>query len=141
MPVHRCDHCGIVTVGEDSDSMIREALAVKLHLLTPAAIRACREELGMTQERFALVAGFAPTSPCRWENGAIPSRFTNNFMRAYFAVPQMRLFLDELVENPLLGEKVVWETDSSVLYLEPFFANKNTQPGAAEISEDRALAA
>ena len=38
LPVHQCNHCKAVTVGEEADARIREALRKQLGLLSPTTI-------------------------------------------------------------------------------------------------------
>lgn len=116
LPVNKCGHCGLVTAGVETDTKIRETLRDQLHLLKPSIIRKCRAAIGITQERFALVAGFASETLSRWENGQLPSRLSSNFMRVYFGIPQVRVFLDSLIEDRSLGEYVVWNDRSSSYY-------------------------
>ena len=97
LPVLRCKRCGDVTEGNDAEAAIHAALRSKLALLQPEEIRAQRRGLGCTQVALAEAIGCAPESLSRWENGmVIQSRATDRSLRAYFAVPAFRRFLEGL---------------------------------------------
>ena len=100
LPVLRCEHCGAVTYGNDSDEAINRALRDHLALLRPEEIRTSREALGLTQEELGERIGCAGESLSRWENGVvIQSRLYDRMLRAYFHVPELRAFLEELPSN------------------------------------------
>jgi transcriptional regulator with XRE-family HTH domain len=63
-------------------------------LLFPKQIKDQREYLGLTQQRFAELLGVAQTTISRWETGSqIQQRSLDNWMRAFFAFPDLRLAL------------------------------------------------
>jgi DNA-binding transcriptional regulator YiaG len=136
MPVHQCAHCSAITMDELSDAAARAALRDQLRLLQPAAIRSCRDELGMTQQELAEVCGFASESLSRWENGGTASRSSDRLMRVYFGVPQARVFLNALQSNPALGQQVVWNVADAVTYQPAFVIDPETIP-AFTVTLDR----
>jgi putative zinc finger/helix-turn-helix YgiT family protein len=109
LSVLRCRNCGEVLFGNEADEQIARALRDKLHLLQPEQIRENRahESIGLKQSEFARKIGVAVESLSRWENGhVIQSRGHDRFMRSFFALPELRAFLDRLEEQPDLGGSV-----------------------------------
>jgi len=105
----RCRNCGGILFGNEADEQIARALRDKLHLLQPEQIRENRthESIRLKQSEFARKIGVAAESLSRWENGhIIQSRGHDRFMRAFFALPELRAFLDRLEEQPDLGAQV-----------------------------------
>ena len=107
--VLRCRNCGEVLFGNEADEQIARALRSELHLLQPEQMREHRTHgsIDLKQAEFARKIGVAAESLSRWENGhIIQSRGNERFMRAYFALPELRTFLDRLEEDPDLGAQV-----------------------------------
>ena len=74
-----------------------DALRIQAGLYTPAQIAEKRTALGFNQKEFARLLGVAPETVSRWETGAqIQQRVMNDFMRAFFDVPQLRDYLKQL---------------------------------------------
>jgi len=97
LPVRRCADCGAATFGIDTEDAIHRALRCHLNLLQPEEIRANRKALNLTQEQLAEAIGCAAESLSRWENGAIiQSRSYDRLMRAYFHLPALRAFFEQL---------------------------------------------
>lgn len=106
LAVEQCSSCGSVFFGNEADEQISRALRDQLHLLQPEQIKDCRDWLDLTQERIAAEIGAAAESLSRWENGRIlQSRGTDRFLRAYFALPELRCFLRSLDSEPSLGSR------------------------------------
>jgi len=104
LPVQRCAECGEVTYGNDTQEAIHRALRAHLHLLQPDEIRTCRKALYLTQEQLAEAIGCAAESLSRWENGAIiQSRSYDRLLRAYFHLPALRAFFEQLRGSAAVG--------------------------------------
>ena len=102
--VPRCQTCGQLTITTTVDERVNEALRAHLRLLTPTQIRKGIEECGLNQQEFADRLGVAPETISRWVNGAlIQSRAMDNFLRVYFAVPEVRAVLQGTGQDPHLG--------------------------------------
>lgn len=111
VPVERCENCGSTTYGIESEERIDAALRDQLGLLQPEVIRKNRIELGLKQENLADAIGCASESISRWESGAIvQSRAVDRMLRAYFALPQLRDFFDQLEAgaDEFTGAEVRW---------------------------------
>ena len=73
---------------------ITEETYRQLGLLTPAEIRAGREELGLTQQQLQELLGLGGNSLSRWENGHIyQARSLDTLLRIAFGVPDAMIFL------------------------------------------------
>ena len=102
-----CTTCGNQVVTTEVDERVRDALRAKLHLLTPAQIRANIEKLGLTQQELAERLDFAPETVSRWVTGAlIQSSRINTRLRMFFAFPEAWEMLRRLDEDPQLGMEV-----------------------------------
>ncbi len=110
--VPRCQTCGGLTITTAVDEQINDALRSHLRLLTPAQIRKGIEKCGLKQQEFAERLGVAPETISRWVNGAlIQSRAMDNFLRVYFAVPEVRAVLQGTGQDPNLGTKDTGDPD------------------------------
>ncbi len=121
LQVERCDSCGEVTLGVESDDRIDAALREHLGLLTPAQIRHNRKALRLTQAQLAEFIGCASETLSRWENGAIvQSRGADRLLRAYFALPSLRSFLATVELDRTLGtcviEQVQWASTEAPVF-------------------------
>jgi putative zinc finger/helix-turn-helix YgiT family protein len=106
LEVPRCQTCGETYTTTAVDERINDALRSRLRLLMPAQIRKGIEKLGLKQQEFAERLGVAPETISRWVNGAlIQSRAMDNFLRVYFAVPEVRAVLQGTGQDPNLGTK------------------------------------
>jgi DNA-binding transcriptional regulator YiaG len=78
----------------NADEQISAALRKHLGLLSPTEIRAGRKALHLSQRQIAATLGVAEASISRWETGAlIHSRAIDNFLRAFFHLPELRAAL------------------------------------------------
>jgi putative zinc finger/helix-turn-helix YgiT family protein len=108
LEVPRCQTCGETVITTAVDEKINEALRSHLRLLTPAQIRNGIEKLGLQQQELAERLGVAPETISRWVNGAlIQSRAMDNFLRVYFAIPEVRGALRGADQDPNVGITVV----------------------------------
>ncbi len=105
----RCAACGELIFGNDTDEQINLALRAHLGLLQAAEIRAGREKLGLTQRQLADTLGMASESISRWETGLlIQSRASDNLLRLFFEIPQVRVRLMH-GEPEVTGSSGVWD--------------------------------
>lgn len=93
LPVHRCENCKAVVLGEDADFAIRAKLREDLDLLQPDQIRAGRKALGLSQDQLGELLGLAGESICRWERGVIQSQASNKLLCAFFDLPEFREYV------------------------------------------------
>jgi putative zinc finger/helix-turn-helix YgiT family protein len=99
-----CGNCGeeLFTIGVDEQ--ITNALRERLHLLTPRQIRTARKALGLHQYELARRLRIAPATISRWETGSlIQSGAMDNYLRIYFAIPEVRNALMGETQDPALG--------------------------------------
>ncbi len=107
LEVPRCQTCGEIVITTAIDEQINEALRAHLRLLTPDQIRREIEELDLKQRELAERLGVAPETISRWVNGAlIQSRAMDNFLRVYFALPEVRRMLQGADQNPSSGTTI-----------------------------------
>lgn len=108
LEVPQCGNCGEFVFDLYADDQISEALRAKLHLLTPEQIRANREALGLSPRELAALLGVAEEMVSDWEDSLrIQSRVEDNFLRVYFAAPEVRTLLASFRHDPSLGASVV----------------------------------
>lgn len=89
-----CQDCGARVFTEAVDAQVNNALRAHLKLLTPAQIREGINRVGLSQKEIASRLGIAEATLSRWLNETqIQSRAMDNFLRAYFALPQLRAVL------------------------------------------------
>lgn len=94
----RCDACGegFYAPGQMDRLQQRAAAAIRTEdgLLTPAEIRAIRQELGLSQSGLEQLLGVGAKTVVRWERGTVvPNRATDNLLRIIQAVPGVPEFL------------------------------------------------
>jgi putative zinc finger/helix-turn-helix YgiT family protein len=107
LEVPRCQNCGEIYTTTAVDEKVSDALRSRLRLLTPAQIRQGIEKLGLKQQEVAERLGVAPETISRWVNGAlIQSRAMDNFLRVFFALPEVRQVLQGPNQDPQLGTDV-----------------------------------
>jgi putative zinc finger/helix-turn-helix YgiT family protein len=105
-----CRACSERVFSNSVDDQIVQALRAQVRLLTPQQIKASRTALGLKKTVLAERLGVAPQILSRWESGAIiQSRAMDNFLRAYFAVPEVRTVLRGAEQDATLGTTVVSE--------------------------------
>jgi putative zinc finger/helix-turn-helix YgiT family protein len=99
-----CGACGEKVFTEHVDEQVNDALRAHLKLLTPAQIRDGIKRVEMSQKIFASRLGVAQETLSRWLNDVqIQSRAMDNLLRAYFALPQLRLKLTGSAQDPEFG--------------------------------------
>jgi DNA-binding transcriptional regulator YiaG len=104
LAVPRCQTCGETYSSTAVDDRISEALRSRLRLLTPAQIRKGIEKLGVAEGEVAKRLGVDQDTISRWVNGTlIQSRAMDNFLRVYFAIPEVRAVLQGTKQDPNLG--------------------------------------
>ena len=92
--VPRCETCGELHFDNYADDQINQAFRAQLRLLSPGQIRANREALGLSPNELAARLGVPAESVQRWEDDLqIQTRVEDNFLRLYFALPQVRSVL------------------------------------------------
>lgn len=69
VPVVHCSDCGESYMGEEAEILRHEAVCKHLGRLTPAQVKAIRDQYELTQEEFAEISGFGVASIKRWEGG------------------------------------------------------------------------
>jgi putative zinc finger/helix-turn-helix YgiT family protein len=106
-----CRTCGERVFSNTVDDQIVQALRAQVRLLTPQQIKAGRTALRLKKTVLAERLGVAPKLLSRWEAGAmIQSRAMDNFLRAFFAVPELRAVLWGANQDANLGTSVVPES-------------------------------
>ena len=91
----KCNNCGNFVFDDEASKQISAAFRQQVGLLSPEEIRSGRERLGLpTQQAFAEEFGVSVSTISRWESGAqIQQRVMDDFLRAFFAIPELRAFL------------------------------------------------
>lgn len=80
--VHTCSACGDSYTDDEADVAYDEAVCRHLGILTPAEIRAMREEYGLTRAEFADLTGFGKATLGRWERGEVTqNRSADRYLR------------------------------------------------------------
>ena len=101
LDILRCTACQAQVLPDEAHERIMDALRLQAGLFTPAQITEKRTALGFNQKEFAHLLGVALETVSRWETGAqIQQRVMNDFMRAFFDVPQLRDYLKQLRGAP-----------------------------------------
>ena len=89
-----CQACGEKVFTDEVDRQINNALRSHLGLLTPSQIRDALGRLNMSQKEAAARLGIAEATLSRWLNETqIQCRSMDNFLRIFFAFPQVRAAL------------------------------------------------
>src|SRR5258708_30116776 len=92
-----CDRCGAKLLTDAARDRLEHELRRQAGLLQPAEIEAKRKALKLSQKDFAHFLGVASATVSRWETGAqIQQRVMNDFMKAFFEVPELRRYLKRL---------------------------------------------
>jgi putative zinc finger/helix-turn-helix YgiT family protein len=106
--VPQCRACGALVFNYSADDQVLNALRSHLRLLTPQQIKEGRKKLGLQGKELAQRLGVAKETISRWETGMmIQSRAMDNFLRAYFAVPELRAVLLGPNQDASLGATAV----------------------------------
>jgi putative zinc finger/helix-turn-helix YgiT family protein len=104
MMIPRCRECGELVFSGNIDEPIYDALRSQLQLLKKDELRAGRERVGLSQSALASRLGVSEKTIADWEDGlTIQSRAMDNFLRVYFAIPEVRAVLTGKEQNPALG--------------------------------------
>jgi putative zinc finger/helix-turn-helix YgiT family protein len=99
----KCSNCGAISIDDEADRQVDEAFRHAAGLLTPERIREGRQQLGMTQQELADAIDVAVSTLSRWETGTqIQQRAMNKLLRAFFELPEFRMFCRERNEEGLL---------------------------------------
>lgn len=92
--VLQCSRCHTIVLDDNADEALSDALRAAAGLLLPSQIRQGRESLGLTQKQLAGFLQISDSTLSRWETGAqIQQRCMDSFLRAFFAVAELRGFL------------------------------------------------
>jgi putative zinc finger/helix-turn-helix YgiT family protein len=113
-----CDQCQSNVLPDASYERLADALRREAGLLIPSEIIEERTALGLNQKDFAHLLGVAPETVSRWETGGqIQQRVMNDFMQAFFDLPELRNYLKRkrgLAPAKRSRSPVNWEdTDTS----------------------------
>jgi putative zinc finger/helix-turn-helix YgiT family protein len=104
LTIPKCRACGALTFTNSADDQVLQALRALLRLLTPQQIRAGRKKLGLKAKELAERLGVAAGTVSRWEKEhLIQSRAMDNYLRVYFALPEVRAVLQGAGQDPNLG--------------------------------------
>jgi putative zinc finger/helix-turn-helix YgiT family protein len=104
--IPKCRACGALVFTYTADDQVLDALRAHVRLLTPAQIKNGRLALGLKKKQLAERLGVAAATISRWERGGlIQSRAMDNYLRVYFAVPEVRAVLKGPEQDPSLGAK------------------------------------
>jgi putative zinc finger/helix-turn-helix YgiT family protein len=94
LTLHRCRKCGAMSLDDEANRRITEALRHAVGLLPPEEIRQHREHLGLTQKELARHLEIAESTLSRWETGAqIQQRCLDRLLRLFFELPEVRKHL------------------------------------------------
>lgn len=89
--VPKCAQCGEAIVTSDISQQITGELRHKVGLLSPDAIRANRERLGMTPAQMAATLRVGEATLTRWEQGGqLQARAVDLLLRLYFESAAVR---------------------------------------------------
>ncbi len=106
--VPQCGNCAELAFGNEASDQISEAVRQHLGLLSAAQIRQGRESLGLSIQELDARLGLGPESVADYENSLrIQSRALDRYLRAFFAVPQLRSVLSDTAKEPQFGSLVV----------------------------------
>jgi putative zinc finger/helix-turn-helix YgiT family protein len=94
LEVLRCGNCGLIVLTDDANRRISEALREQAGLLSPSAIQAQRESLGLSYGQLAEFLDVDEETLMRWESGGqIQQRAMDKLLRLFFEVPECRVHL------------------------------------------------
>lgn len=93
-PVLQCGNCGELSLDDEANHRISDALRSKVGLLFPVEIRQRREALGLTQKQVAACLQISESTLSRWETGAqLQQRCMDKILRAFFDLEALRNYL------------------------------------------------
>jgi putative zinc finger/helix-turn-helix YgiT family protein len=91
LSVPQCTKCGNFSFDHEASQQIARAFCREAGLLNGAEIRRQREKLGLTQQALAELLDVESSELAWWENGErIQQRHMDRFLRAFFALPELR---------------------------------------------------
>jgi DNA-binding transcriptional regulator YiaG len=153
LEVLRCTNEGCKSEVLPDHSLLRlnELLRLQAGLFSPNEIVAKRSNLGLSQKDFAHLLGVATATVSRWETGAqIQQRVMNDFMRAFFDLHALRVYLmilrglrQPVAECPLVNlttNSVTVNTSTSVTVSGGFVRVRAGQPVAQESTRAQDIA-
>lgn len=96
--VPKCTNCGAISIDAAADAQVDRAFRQQAGLLHGEEIRHGRQvQLGLRLQELAEYLGISSEVLERWENGAqIQPLSQDNWLRALFALPELRAFLTQL---------------------------------------------
>jgi putative zinc finger/helix-turn-helix YgiT family protein len=98
VPVEKCDECGEVMSGPAAAKVRHEAICRAAGLLTPAEIKALRDQFGWSQQYLADLTDFGVATISRWERGRLlQNRSNNKILQAIRDCPPFREYLEGLL--------------------------------------------
>lgn len=82
VPVWKCDACGTEFTDDRAEEIRHDTVCRYLGRLTPAELRAIREQYDLSQQEWAARTGFGAASIKRWETGnLIQEKAADNYLR------------------------------------------------------------
>ncbi len=91
LSVPQCTKCGNFSLDHEASDQITCAFRKQIGLLQPEEIRQQREKLGLSQQELADLLDVGASEIAWWENGErLQQRHMDRFLRAFFAVPELR---------------------------------------------------
>jgi putative zinc finger/helix-turn-helix YgiT family protein len=92
--VHECSSCGAVTLDDDANREVSDALRSAAGLLSPTQIRDGQEALGLSQKQLADFLKVGEHTLARWEKGVQIQQMAHDMLvRAFFDLPALREYL------------------------------------------------
>ena len=147
LEILRCVQCGHQQLPDESYARLNDELRRLAGLLTPAQIAEKRRGLGLSQKEFSRLLGVAPETVSRWESGGqIQQRVMNDFIRAFFDLPELREYLKRTRDDATGGahsqsgrvsarnwtpQKVEHMDEAGMAYYQSEKAANSTRPVAA----------
>jgi len=118
VPMHACDQCGDVLLGDEGNQRIEAFLNKALNVISPEEIEEFLRKYELTQKQASQITGYGEKNISRWLTGrSRPSESVSNFFRLILAD-------DEAFER--LRQKNFHPTET------PSFPTKECQPDAQE---------
>jgi putative zinc finger/helix-turn-helix YgiT family protein len=140
LEILECEACRSRVLPEAALAAVVDKLRAEAGLMTPAEIREKRRRLGLTQEQLANYLRVAKETVSRWETGGqIQQRVMNDFLRAFFEVPELRAYLAELRgyeadSQSLYSKKVAMPAANTTVEMSIALPNR-TSPYRLELAE------
>jgi putative zinc finger/helix-turn-helix YgiT family protein len=100
VPVEMCDHYGEVICGPAAARLQDDAICRAAGLLTPAEIKAIRDNFGWSQQHLADLTGLGIATISRWERGRLmQNRSNNKVLLALRDCAEFREYLEGLLSG------------------------------------------